>query len=74
MQEMKDFWTAFQFKNWGFQSKNNICDVGYYHQNAIVEREIQTLTVGYITLLLHENIYCPEAMTKMLWPHKLRAL
>ena len=29
------------------------CGVGYHHQNAIFERKIQTLTLGYRTLILH---------------------
>ena len=37
------------------------CGVGYQHQNAIVERKIQT-----ITLLLHAKIYWPEEITTML--------
>ena len=36
------------------------CGVGYHHQNTIVERKIQTLTLWDITLLINANIYCPE--------------
>ena len=37
-----------------------LCGVGSYHKNAIVKRKIKYLTLRAITLLLHENIYCPE--------------
>ena len=36
------------------------------------ERKIQTLTLGAITLILHEKIYWPEEITKILWPYALK--
>ena len=33
------------------------CGVGFHHQNDIVKRKTQTLTLGYITLLLNAKIY-----------------
>ena len=46
--------------------------VGSHHQNSIVERKNQTLTLGSRTLLLNEKIYWPEAITKMLWTYELK--
>ena len=46
--------------------------VGSHHQNAIVERKIQNLTLGSKTLLLHAKIYCPEEITTMLWSYSLK--
>ena len=40
-----------------------LCGIGSHHQNFIVERKIQTLTLGAGTLILHEKIYLPEAIT-----------
>ena len=42
------------------------CGVGSYHKNSIFERKIQTLKLGDTILLLHANIYWPEAITIML--------
>ena len=38
-------------------------------KNSIVERNIQTLTLGARILLLHAKIYCPEGKTTMLWTY-----
>ena len=35
-------------------------------------KKVQTLTLGTRTLILHEKIYSPEAITKMLWTHSLK--
>ena len=48
------------------------CGVVYHHKYSIFERKIQALKLGDITLLLHENIYCPEAITTILWPYALK--
>ena len=48
--------------------------VGSHHQNDIVERNIQTLTLGDRKLLLHEKRYWPEAITTMLWPYEMKPL
>ena len=47
------------------------CEVGYHHQNAMAERKIQTIALRARTLLLHENIYWPEAITTILWTYAL---
>ena len=49
----------------------NFFGVRYHHQDVIVERKIQTLTLGARTLLLHAKRYRPEAITTMLWPYSL---
>ena len=36
-------------------------------------KKIQPLPLGDRKLLLHEKIYCPETITKMLWTYTLRA-
>ena len=50
------------------------CGVGSHHQNTIVERKIQTLTLGASTLLPHTKIYLPEEIIEILWLYALMAL
>ena len=45
--------------------------LGYHHKNSIFERNIQTLKLGYITLILHAGIYWLEEITTMLCPYAL---
>ena len=40
-------------------------------KKAIVEINIQALTPGAIIFLLHAKIYCPEAITTILWSYAL---
>ena len=49
------------------------CGVGYYCQNDIFERKIQTLTLGVRTLIIHAKIYCPYEITTILWPYAVKA-
>ena len=42
-------------------------------KNAIVERNIQTLTLGSTTFILHEKIYFTEGINVILCPHELNA-
>ena len=49
------------------------CEVVSHHQNEIIERKIQTLTLGTIKWLPHAKRYWPEAIGKMLWPYALKA-
>ena len=39
----------------------------------MVEILVQTITIGDITLLLHAKLYCPDAITTILWPYVLKA-
>ena len=54
------------------QIDNKMCGVGYHHQNAIVERKIETLTLGDRSFLLNAKRYFPEAITTMLCPYALK--
>ena len=47
--------------------------VGYNNQNYITKRKIQTITLGYRTLILHAKIYCLEEITTILWPYARKA-
>ena len=49
------------------------CGVGSHNQNFIVERIIQTLTLGAIKFPLHEKRYWPEAITTILCPYALKS-
>ena len=49
------------------------CGVGSHHQNAIVEINIQIITLGDRKLLLNSKIYWPKAITTLLWPYELKA-
>ena len=53
------------------QTKTNL-GVVYHHQNAIVEIIIQTITLGYRTLLIHAKIYCLYSTTTMLCPYAIK--
>ena len=46
--------------------------VGSHNKNAIVERKIQTLTLGNQALLLHVKIYFPEAITTKFFAYALK--
>ena len=70
---MEYFLKTFQNSNLGFQSDNNIFGVGSHHKNAIVEINIQTMTLKARTLLPHKNIYWPESIPTILWPYALEA-
>ena len=47
------------------------CGVGSHHQNSIIERKVQTVTLGARIFILHAKIYWPEAITPMLFPYVL---
>ena len=47
------------------------CGVRSHHQNYIVEKKIQNLTIGYRTLLLHEKRYWTDSITKILQTYEL---
>eukprot|EP00957_Ditylum_brightwellii_P137553 10486471-Ditylum_brightwellii.AAC.1 len=47
-------------------------DAGAYHQNAIAECTIGTITCSAHTMLLHSAIYWPEASDLMLWPFAMQ--
>ena len=74
-------WTAHQrvtghiskIISWGFQPTITFCCVGFHHINAIVERNIKTLTVGARTLILYAKIFLPKSITTMLWIYRLKA-
>ena len=73
MQTMKYFlFFFFQIRNLGCQPDNNIFGIGYHNENSIVERKIQTLTLGSRTLLLHGNRYWPKAITTMFCIYALK--
>ena len=66
MQTMEDFLNNLSDKKLRIPNiKIELCGVGYHHQNAIVERKIQTLTLEDRKFLIHEKIYWPEAITTM---------
>ena len=48
------------------------CGVGCNHQNAVVERKIQTLTLGAITLLPHVIRDWAEVINTMLLHYELK--
>ena len=45
------------------------CGVNAHHQNGVIERNIQTLTQGARTSLLHAKRYWPEMIGTLLWPY-----
>ena len=49
------------------------CGVVYHHQNSLVERNIQSLTLGARILLLDAKQYCSEEIATTLWPYVLKA-
>jgi hypothetical protein len=52
--------------------KITYCGVGAHHQNGIVERHIQTLTLGCRTNLLHAQRRWGKAIGTILWPFAWR--
>ena len=49
------------------------CGVGSHHQNAIVERKIQTLTIGDSTFIIHADTYWIDVVTTILCPYEPKA-
>ena len=47
---------------------------GSYHQNSIVERKFQTLTLGARIFLLHAKIFPSESITTISWPYEIKFL
>ena len=45
--------------------------VGSHHQNSIIERKNQTITLGAITMIIHAKMYWPEKITTILWNYVL---
>ena len=48
------------------------CVVSDHHQNNVVERRIQELTLLARTMLLHAKRHWPDMITTMLWPFALK--
>ena len=68
-----------RFSDKGFRDsceQNNqsltFCGVGAHHQNGIVERRNQEITLIARTMLLHAKRHWPEMITNMLWPFALK--